>query len=121
MVRVLLEISLPQGALEGVRRALAPSALPEGLTGRLEPLGGLGGCESLARGGANDWTPCWVCLEAGPGGEQALAGVLARLREALTEAARAGGLELLAIPATAQLGEEFCRFRDLLDVARRLG
>jgi hypothetical protein len=38
----------------------------------------------------------------------------------VVEAAREGKLELLAIPASAQIGEEYRRLRDVLDAADRL-
>jgi hypothetical protein len=120
MVRVLFEISIPEASLEGIRAALAPGALPEGITGRLEVVARSGGCESPARGGNARWTPCWISLEAAEGRRQALAGALGPLKEALAGAARPAGLELFAVPATAQIGDGFHRFRDLLDLAERL-
>lgn len=120
MVRVLFEISLPASTLAKVAAALEPGAVPEGVVGRLQVVDRSGGCESPARGGAASWTPCWISLEAQAGREGELATCLRPLKAALADAARTGGLELFAVPATAQIGDEFHRFRDLLDLERRL-
>ncbi|MEW6490742.1 MAG: hypothetical protein AB1578_22870 [Thermodesulfobacteriota bacterium] len=120
MVRILFEISLPASTLESVAAALGPGAVPEGVVGRLQVVDRSGGCESPAQGGAASWTPCWISLEAPEGREAALASCLPPLKMALVTAARTAGLELFAVPATAQIGEEFHRFRDLLDATRRL-
>jgi hypothetical protein len=120
MVRILFEISLPASTLGSVAMALGPGAVPEGVVGRLQVVDRSGGCESPAQGGAASWTPCWISLEAPEERRTALASCLSPLKAALVAAARTGGLELFAVPATAQIGEEFHRFRDLLDVARRL-
>lgn len=120
MVRVLFEISLPEATLARIRSTLEPGALPEGVSGRLEIVGRSGGCESPARGGEAHWTPCWISLEADQTRQGDLAGALGPLKEALVRAAVTGGLDLFAVPATAQIGDGFHRFRDLLDVAERL-
>lgn len=120
MVRILFEISLPAATLGAVAAALGPGAVPEGVAGRLQAVERSKGCESPAQGGAASWTPCWISLEAPAGREAALASCLAPLKAVLAAAARTGGMELFAIPATAQIGEEFLRFRDLLDAAPRL-
>jgi len=121
MVRVLFEISLPESTLPEVRAALAGSALPAGVSGRLEVTGTQAGCQSPARGGAAAWTPCWVSLEADEARGGALGEALGPLKGVLAVATRAGGTELFSVPASAQIGEGYYRFRDLLDVPRRLG
>jgi hypothetical protein len=121
MVRVLFEISLPRTALASVRSALAPDALPRGIVARLETDARFAGCQGPARGGEADWIPCWISI----GGEQGIAASLEeplrRLRAAVVAAARRGSMEIYAIPATAQIGDEFRRYRDVLDVLRDLG
>ena len=113
MVRVLFEVSLPARALSRVRSALAPGTLPQGVGGRLEEVGGLSGCESPARGGDAAWTPCWISLEGEPG--PGFTAALRRLRREVVAAAAEGGLEVLAIPATAEVDGAFHRYRDVLD------
>ncbi|MBE0618538.1 MAG: hypothetical protein IH608_11525 [Proteobacteria bacterium] len=121
MVRVLFEISLPESTLPRIRAALTGSALPAGIAGRLDPAGGSGGCQSPALGGAAGWTPCRISLEAQDTRQEALGEALAPLKEVLVAAAREGRMELFAVPATAQIGDGYYRFRDLLDVRQRLG
>jgi len=121
MVRVLFEISLPFAALAPVRSCLAPSALPAGIVGRLEVQDGAAGCQSPAWGGDAAWTPCWISVEAEQETAASLRQPLHQLRAAVVEAARHGSLEVYAVPATAQIGEEFRRYRDLLDILPDLG
>jgi len=121
MVRVLFEISLPHDTVDSVRSTLAPETLAAGIVGRLEMDERGGGCQSPARGGEAAWTPCWISVEGQHVDASSLAGPLHRLREAVVAAARRGGLQLYAIPATAQIGEEFRRYPDLLDVLADLG
>jgi len=121
MIRVLFETSLPLATLADVRARLRPEVLPAGVVGRMEMQDGSAGCQSLARGGDAGWTPCWISLEGEDIGAADLEGPLRRVREAVVSAARTGGLELYAIPATAQVGDAFRRYRDLLDVLADLG
>ena len=121
MFRVLFEISLPLSALATVRACLTPTALPPGVSGRLEIQDGGAGCQSAARGGKAGWTPCWISVQGEQGTRDSLEESIRRLREAVVLAAREGGLELRAVPTTAQIGEEFRRYRDLLDVLPDLG
>jgi hypothetical protein len=121
MVRVLFEISLPFAALAPVRSCLEQSALPAGIVGRLEVQDGAVGCQTPARGGEAAWTPCWISIEGERRTAASLREPLRRLRAAVVKAARHGSLEVYAIPATAQIGEEFRRYRDLLDILPDLG
>ncbi|GAB4258742.1 MAG: hypothetical protein Kow0092_06540 [Deferrisomatales bacterium] len=120
MTRVLFEISLPAHTIDRVRVSLSPEVLPPGVEGGLEEVERSGGCESSARGGAVAWTPCWISLSCQGTPGPAFAASVRHLREVLVEAAAEGGLQLFAVPATAQVGETFLRFRDLLDVLDRL-
>ncbi|MHB8766942.1 MAG: hypothetical protein ACYDA8_21735 [Deferrisomatales bacterium] len=120
MVRILFEVSLPAHTLPGVWAVLSPQALGSNLEGRLETFDG-GGCQGQAAGGEAAWTPCWVSLQARDPGSPALAEGVRRVREAVVRAAREGGVELLVLPATAQIGDGFYRFRDLLDALEPQG
>ena len=119
MVRVLFEISLPGRTLARVASALGPGALPQGVAGRIEVSGGLPGCESPAQGGAAQWTPCWISLEADRPSAEYL-DALRRVRQTVVEAAHEGNVELFAIPAAVQIGEEYRRIKDILGVADHL-
>jgi hypothetical protein len=121
MVRILFEISLPAHSLGQVREALSPDVLPTGVSGRIEALDTMAGCESLAAGGDAGWTPCWISLEASRPGTPGLDGAVRHLKEVIVASAREGKVELFSIPATAQIGEAFLRFRDLLEIVDRLG
>ena len=115
MVRLLFETSLPARTLRGVAALLEAERLPPGVRGRFGMGEQLAGCESPARGGDQDWTPCWVSLEAETT-EEGFFHAIRAVRQAVVEAAREGGIELFAIPASAQIGEGYHRMRDLLDV-----
>lgn len=116
MIRILVEISLPSGAIPSLRRHLSPAALPEGVRGRLEAATRSSGCESPAVGGEASWTPCWVSIETNSDDVTPLEAPLRQLKEELVAAVRPGGLELFCIPAFAQVGDEYRRLRDVLDV-----
>lgn len=119
MIRILLEQSLPRRSLPSLQAALHD--LGDGVRSRAEPIDSGPGCESLVRGGEAEWTPCSISLEVLPPAEARLPEVLGRVKELLCEAARLGDLELLQIPVNAQVGDEYLRFRDLLEVARHAG
>ena len=121
MVRVLFEISLPAMSLRKVQDALRPENLGAAVAGRVELSPAAAGCESPARGGEASWTPCWISVEAQDSMGTELTDALRRVKRAVVEACHDGGLEVRAIPANAQIGDEYHRFRDLLDVARHLG
>ena len=79
------------------------------------------GCETPAQGGEAAWTPCWISVEAGPKDRAALVQTLRDLKGHVVAAARLGKLELFAIPASAQIGDSFRRYRDVLDIVDDLG
>ena len=116
MVRVLFEISLPARTLAGVASALEPGTLPRGVAARVEVSGGLSGCQSPAQGGAAEWTPCWISLETDRPSAEFLE-ALRRVRQTVVEAAHEGNVELFAIPAAVQIGEEYRRVKDVLGLA----
>ncbi len=111
-----MEISLPSGSIPRLRRHLSSAALPEGVRGRLETATRSGGCESPALGGEASWTPCWLSVETDSDDVAPLEAPLRRLKEELVAAVRPGGLELFCIPAFAQVGDEYRRLRDVLEV-----
>ncbi len=117
MIRVLIEVSLPASTI-GDLRAAAASLAPFRTT--LDPFAGSFGCESPARGGRAEWTPCWISAEADDRSLPEVAGALRKLKDLIYEAAKEGGLELLQIPANVQIDDGFYRVRDLLDVLPRL-
>ena len=120
MVRILFEVSLPARTVQHVAGTLSSQALGHGATGRLEPVPRLGGCAGPAVGGDSQWVPCWVSVEWSetPRREDARA-VLGRVKRTITRACSQGGLHVRVLPATAQIGEAFLRFRDILDAADR--
>ncbi|GAB6063137.1 hypothetical protein [Deferrisoma palaeochoriense] len=121
MVRVLFEISLPEAALEEIAGLLEPGRLAPGAGGGVQFSGRGRGCEGPAVGGDARWTPCWITLEwpeTPPAAEARRA--LEVLKRALAAACEPFGLELRAIPATAQVGDAYLRFKDLPDVADEL-
>lgn len=120
MVRVLFEISLPAKTLEAIEHFLAPDNLPSGIRGRLERVERTVGCETPAQGGDAGWTPCWISVEAAPGDRARLLETLRELKARVVEAAKVGGLEVFAVPASAQIEEAFRRYRDILDIAEDL-
>lgn len=120
MVRVLFEISLPSPSLDTVAEALREGALGPGITARLG-LDAVGtGCSGPARGGNAGWTPCWIAIEGQEENPGPVAAALSRVKALVVEACRSAGLELFAIPANAQIRDEFYRLRDILDVPGRL-
>lgn len=120
MIRILLEISLPSGTLKHVEAALSSSALPRGVTGNLGLVDTIAGCQSPARGGGANWTPCWISLATDEPKTSGFARVVQQIRETLVEAAGVGGLKLLALPAAVQIGDRYHRFGDILDVLEHL-
>ena len=119
MVRVLFETSVPARTLEGLRREIEAAAAKGGVSARVETVA-RGACAGPASGGEAQWTPCWVSLEGEAPAEAPFAEALRDVKAAVAGACRTGGLEVFALPANAQVGEEFHRFRDLLDAVRCL-
>ncbi len=120
MVRILFEVSLPARTVDEVAETLSPRALGHGATGRLETVPRLGGCAGPAVGGDARWVPCWVAVEwPGTPRRDDVRLVLGRVKGMIARACSQGGLHVRVIPATAQIGEEFLRFRDVLDAADR--
>ncbi|HSH69134.1 MAG TPA: hypothetical protein VK997_04395 [Deferrisomatales bacterium] len=116
MVRIIIETSLPSSTMPRVRVLLAPGSLPAGAVGHLEDRQDTGLCAGLARGGKEDWVPCWISLEFSDTRDPGFPKTLRGLRSAVVEAARHGGLELRLVPAAVQWGETYHRVRDLEEV-----
>ena len=121
MVRVILEISLPAETVPAVAEVLAAGRLGPGSRARLERSQGGSGCSGPAVGGEARWTPCWISVEWDRAGREQVAQAMERLKRLLALACSRGGMELFAVPASAQVGEGFYRVRDLLDVAGQVG
>jgi hypothetical protein len=113
MIRILFELSLPEHTLSGLKSNIAK--LGSGAQIELHPSEGGGGCQGSAVGGELFWIPCWISLQAESPSHPPLPGLLRRLKELLCAAAQEGGLTLYRIPVTAQVGDEYRRFRDLLE------
>ncbi len=120
-MRILFEVSVPERTLPELAEALSPRALGHGAAGRLETVPRLGGCAGPAVGGSARWVACWVSVEwsGTPGRDQARA-VLEHVKQAVARACSRGGVLLRVLPATAQIGQDFLRLRDILDAADRL-
>lgn len=116
MLRALLEVSLPRRTLAAVTAAL--DGLGPGLRARAEEVEEGGGCGGLARGGEAEWTACRILLEADSPAPPRLEEALTAVKGLLCAAAREGGLELLQVPVMAQIGEDYLRLRDLLELPR---
>lgn len=119
MIRVIFEVSLPSRRVGPVRMELAAHPVP-GTFARLELNARGPGCEGPARGGRADWTPCWISVESEDESPGPMAEALSRVKDLVVEACREGGLELFSIPANAQIGDDYRRFRDLTDLAEHL-
>ena len=113
MVRIVVETSLPARTVSGICALLAPGSLPAGVVGHLEERQDAGLCAGPARGGKGNWVPCWISLQFSDARDPGFAETLRGLRDAVVEAARQGGLELLLVPAAVQWGETYHRVRDL--------
>lgn len=118
MVRILVETSLPFRAIEGVRERLGP--MPPGIEARFGLAEGGAGCEGAAAGGEARWTPCWLSLEGENPTREAVRAAAEALKALVAEACRLGGVELCALPASAQIEDGFYRLRDVVDAADRL-
>lgn len=119
MVRILFETSVPASTLKGLTEALGAAAARGGLAARVETVA-RGACAGPATGGDADWTPCWVSLEAESPDPARVAAALRDVKALVAAACRSGGLEVFAVPSNAQVGDEFRRFKDLLDVVECL-
>lgn len=117
MVRILVETSLPAHTVARVRAGLR--ALGPGVTADAEVLGAGAGCERPACGGDAAWTPCTLSLELPDCGRDAVRAAAQALKTLVADACREGGLEVFALPASAQIDDGFYRLRDVLDAADR--
>jgi hypothetical protein len=60
--------------------------------------------------------PCWLTLQGEDPGDPALLSAVDRLRGALVDAAREGGVEIFSVPAAVQVDDTYLRLRDLGEV-----
>jgi len=116
LVRILIEISIPAHTVAGIQRQLSPGVLPPAVMGHLEQTGAGGSCGGPASGGGPRWVPCWLTLQGEDPGDPALLSAVDRLRGALVDAAREGGVEIFSVPAAVQVDDTYLRLRDLGEV-----